>query len=139
MIHVSHEGIVPSASEESRTRYDVQVIAESSEVANESSYSTALQKTTCMWGDICGTGPGGVCTGPADGRADVAQDVVGLLDKFANINALPKAMADLEPGDNGANNGPDLKVNISRDVLYALEAFSGFSYPFTPGDPCGPG
>ncbi len=91
------------------------------------------------WGDICGPGPGGVCTGVADGSADVAQDVVGLLDKFANINAIQKARADIEPGDNGINNGPDFKVNIARDVLFALEAFSGFPYPFTPGDPCGPG
>ena len=30
---------------------------------------------------------------------------------------------------------PDFKVNVSRDVLFALEAFQGFSYPFTPGNP----
>ncbi len=78
------------------------------------------------------------CTGVADGSPDVAQDVLGLIGKFANINSLPKSRADIEPGDNGINNGPDFKVNIARDVLFALEGFQGFPYPFTPGDPCGP-
>lgn len=87
----------------------------------------------------CGLGPGGVCTGGPDGSVDVAQDVVGLLDKFANINALPKAMTDFEPGNDRIHDGPDLKVNISRDVLDALEAFGGLPYPFEPEGPlpCG--
>ena len=34
---------------------------------------------------------------------------------------------------------PDFMVNVSRDVLFALEAFQGFSYPFTPGNPCAAG
>lgn len=104
----------------------------------EGSFSTPLTMTQGKWSDICGPGPGGICTGVADGAADVAQDVVGLLDKFANKNAIQKARADIEPGDNDINNGPDFKVNIARDVLFTLEAFQGFPYPFTPGDPCGP-
>lgn len=95
--------------------------------------------TQAKWDDICGPGPGGACTGGPDGSADVAQDVVGLLDKFANISSLPKSRADIEPGDNGINNGPDLKVNVANDVLFALDAFAGAPYPFTPGNPCSPG
>ncbi len=75
----------------------------------------------------------------ADGSADVAQDVVGCLDKFANINSIQKARADIETGDDGINNGPDFKVNVASDVLFALDAFQGLVYPFAPGDPCGPG
>ncbi len=98
-----------------------------------------MELTTALWGDLCGLGPGGVCTGFPDGSTDVSQDVVGLLDKFANINSIQKARADIVPGDNGINNGPDFKVTIAGDTLFALDAFQGFPYPFTPGDPCGPG
>ncbi len=64
---------------------------------------------------------------------------LGLIDKFQNINALQKSRADLVPGDDGEHNGPDFKVTIIGDALFALDAFQGFAYPFTPGDPCGPG
>ncbi len=62
-----------------------------------------------------------------------------MIDKFQNINALQKSRADLVPGDDGTHNGPDFKVTIIGDALFALDAFQGFPYPFTPGDPCGPG
>ncbi len=42
-------------------------------------------------------------------------------------------------GDDGINNGPDFKVTIAADTLFALDASQGFPHPFTPGDPCGPG
>ncbi len=29
--------------------------------------------------------------------------------------------SDVEPGNNGSNYGPNFKVNIARDVLFALE------------------
>jgi hypothetical protein len=90
------------------------------------------------WGDVCGPGGGGACSGAADGTVDVTNDVLGVLDKFANVSRLQKARADLEPGDFGENNGPDFKVNVANDVLYCLEAFTGASYPFAPGDPCAP-
>ena len=77
----------------------------------------------------------GACAAVSDGRPNVPNDVLGLLNKFANINALEKARAANEPGDDGINNGPDLKVNISRDCLFILDAFRGFPYPFIPGDP----
>ena len=133
VVHLYHEGLVPDGV------YDVQAIVDGCSLQEESSYSTPLSVTQGKWGDVCGPGPGGVCTAVADGMVDITQDVVGLLDKFANINDIQKARADIEPGDNGINNGPDFKVNIARDVLFALEAFSGFPYPFEPGDPCRPG
>ncbi len=133
VVHLFHEGFVPDGV------YDVQVVDSSCSLQEEGSYSAPLTMTQALWGDICGSGPGGACTGVADGSADVAQDVLGLIDKFQNINALQKSRADLVPGDNGNNNGPDFKVTIAGDALFALDAFQGFPYPFTPGDPCGPG
>ncbi|MEE9295147.1 MAG: hypothetical protein V3W34_09350 [Phycisphaerae bacterium] len=133
VVHLFHEGFVPDGI------YDVQVVDGSCSLQEEGSYSTPLTMTQGKWGDICGPGPGGACTGVADGAADVAQDVLGLIDKFQNINALQKSMADLVPGDNGINNGPDFLVTIAGDTLFALDAFQGVPYPFTPGDPCGPG
>ncbi len=132
-VHVYHESVIPGGT------YEIQTIVDGCGLNIEGNYAAVQSMTQSKWGDVCGPGPGGVCTGLADGSADVAQDVVGLLDKFANINALSKSRTDIEPGDNGVNNGPDFKVNISRDVLFALEAFKGFPYPFEPGDPCAPG
>ncbi len=65
--------------------------------------------------------------------------MLGVLDTFANVDNLQKARADLEPGDDGASNGPDFKVNVANDVLYCLDAFTGAPYPFAPGSPCVPG
>ncbi len=115
------------------------ISSSSCSLQEEGSYSTPLTMTQGVWGDLCSDGPGGACTGVADGNPEVIQDVLGLIDKFQNINALQKSRADLVPGDNGINNGPDFKVTIAGDALFALDAFQGFSYPFTPGDPCGPG
>ncbi len=49
---------------------------------------------------------------------------------------LQKSRTDLVPGDDGIHNGPDFKVTIASDTLFALEAFQGNAYPFAPGDPC---
>ncbi len=73
------------------------------------------------------------CSGVADGTVDVANDVLGLLDKFANINDLQKARADIAPVE------VDFIIDVATDVLYCLDAFTGASYPFVPGDPCNPG
>ena len=133
VVHLFHEGFVPDGV------YDVQVVDSSCSLQAEASYSTPLRMTQGKWGDICGDGAGGACTGVADGNPEVVQDVLGLIDKFQNINALQKSRADLVPGDDGTHNGPDFKVTIIGDALFALDAFQGFAYPFTPGDPCGPG
>ncbi len=133
VIHLYHEGLVPSGV------YDVQVIDINCALQDEASYSAPLAMTQSKWGDVCGPGPGGACSAVADGITDVANDVLGVLDKFANVNNLQKARADLEPGDDGDSNGPDFKVNVANDVLYCLDAFTGAPYPFVPGDPCAPG
>ena len=95
--------------------------------------------TQTRWADVCGPGGGRACSQPPDWVVDVTNDVLGLLDKFANVKDLQKSQADLEAGDDGTNNGPDFKVNVANDVLYCLDAFTGAPYPFVPGDPCGPG
>ncbi len=69
---------------------------------------------------------------------DLENDVLGVLDKFANVNDLQKSRADLEPGYDGTNNAPDLKVTVANDVLFCLDAFTGAPYPFPPGDPSTP-
>ncbi len=132
-IHLYHEGIVPAGV------YDVQVVDSACSLNNEADFSTPLTMVQAAWGDICGPGGGGACSQPADGVVDVQNDVLGVLDKFANVIDLQKTRADLEPGDFGQNNGPDFKVNVANDVLYCLDAFTGAPYPFSPGDPCGAG
>ena len=119
--------------------YDVQVIDSMCSLDTEVAYSVPLTMTQSPWADVCGPGPDRACSGVADEIVDVANDVLGVLDKFANVNDLQKARADLEPGDDGANNGPDFKVNVANDVLFTLSAFGGAPYPFVPGDPCNPG
>ncbi len=137
VVHLYHEGLVPGGV------YNIQAVAQGCSLESEDSYSTSFTLTQAVWSDVCGPGPSGACSGPPDGVVDVTNDVLGVLDKFANIISLQKARADLEPGDDGVyggtNNGPDLKVNVANDVLYCLDAFTGAEYPFEPGDPCNPG
>jgi hypothetical protein len=143
-VHLYHEGLVPSMMLTppepiaSPAEYHIQVLDDTC-ADLEIFYSVPLVMEQSRWGDVCGPGPGGACTSVSDGVVDVANDVLGVLDKFANVNSLQKARADIEPGDDGFNNGPDFKVNVASDVLYCLDAFGGAPYPFAPGDPCSPG
>ncbi len=132
VVHLFHEGFVPQGV------YDIQLVDSSCPLQDEDSYSVPLTMTQARWGDVCGPGPGGACSAVADGSVDVQNDVLGVLGKFANTFPLQKARADIDPGDDGFNNGPDLKVNVANDVLFALDAFTGAPYPFAPGDPCRP-
>jgi len=125
-VQVRGEGIVPEAV------YELQAIRETCDLQAESHYSTSLQASTCLWGDIvedCTTTP----CGPPDGTIGVTTDVTAVLDKFKNEQGAPvKARCDIEP------NVLDLKINIS-DVSFVLDAFRGWSYPFEgpgPVDPC---
>ena len=133
MVHFYHEGLIPDGI------YDVQVIDNGCSLQDEAGYSVPLTMICSLWGDVCGPGAGGACSGASDGIVDVPNDVLGAVDKFANVNDLQKTRADLEPGDDGANNASDFKVNVANDVLFALDAFTGATYPFVPGDPCNPG
>ena len=136
VVHLYHEGIVPSGV------YDVQVVDPiGDQVAQpENCYSSPLTMTQAKWGDVCGPSlVEGACTAVSDGIADVTNDVLGALDKFTNVSLLQKARADIGPGDDGINNGPDFMVDVAIDVLRALAAFTGVPYPYQPGDPCEPG
>jgi hypothetical protein len=133
VVHLYHEGLVPQGV------YDVQVVDSICSLQQEASYSDPLTMTQARWADVCGPSEAGACTTPPDGTVDTANDVLGLLNKFANISVLQKARADLEPGDDGFNNGPDFLVNVANDVLLAIEAFTGAPYPFAPGGRCRPG
>lgn len=127
VVHLYHEGIVPGGI------YNVNAIDIACATDLESNYSLALPMYPSAWGDVCGPGQVGACTDPPDGTVDVQNDVLGVLDKFANVNALEKTRADIAP------QAPDLLVDVFTDVLYCLDAFTGAPFPFTPGaDPCPP-
>ncbi len=127
MAYVHHQALVPGGT------YALQTIIEGCGLMSEGNYSTPLTMTQGRWGDVCGPGPAGACSGNADGVVDVANDVLGVLAKFTNTLALRKASADVAPAT------PDRKVDVANDVLFCLDAFTGAPYPFVPGDPCNPG
>jgi hypothetical protein len=125
-IHVFHELIVPSGS------YEVRVMQETCDPTVAWHMSDGMNVLTSRWGDTvsdCATTP----CGPPDGSVNVTTDVTAILDKFKNLPGAPrKARCDLEPVE------PDQLINIT-DVTYALDAFLGLDYPFTPGStppPC---
>lgn len=125
LMQVYDEIVVPGAV------YEIQALPLVAPLS-EALFSPPLTVTTNRWGDVCGPGPGGACTGDPDQVVDVANDVCGVLEKFANSNNLQKAMADVD------HNEPDRKVSVSNDVLWVLDAFGGGSYPFSGPDPCWP-
>ena len=126
VLHVTNDEIVPGAV------YDVQAIDCDCEVDNEGDYSTPARITTSIWGDVVGTCAVIPCT-PPNGVVGIPTDVTAVLDKFKNLEGAPiKARCDIEPAR------PDLLVNIT-DVMFVLDAFRGFDYPFEPGPaPCSP-
>ena len=126
-VHVYHRAVVPGGT------YALQTINEGCGLTFDGNYSTALTMAQGRWGDVCGPGPEGACSGPPDGTVDVTNDVLGVLGKFANTLALRKASADVGPAT------PDNKVDVANDVLLTIAAFGGAPYPFAPDDPCNPG
>ncbi len=123
VVHVYHEALVPNGT------YVIDAITEQCDPLDDASFSRPFILTT-TWGDVCGPGPGGACTTPPDGVADVTNDVLGVLGKFTNTLALEKAIADIGPA------APDRAVDVASNVLLALEAFQGHPYPFTSQNPC---
>ncbi|UCC32271.1 MAG: hypothetical protein JSU86_08300, partial [Phycisphaerales bacterium] len=122
-VHVSHAGIVPDGD------YAIQAIDQACDSSVESDYSISLQVTTSIWGDIVSNCIVQPC-GPPDGVVNITTDVTAALDKFRNLPGTPmKARCDVEPDE------PDLLVNIS-DVMFILDAFRGFDYPFTGPQEC---
>lgn len=123
IVQVYHRNIIPGAV------YEIEVF----DIDNLSRPVTNRIGTTSRWGDVAGSFDATLGTwAPADGRVDIAIDVVSILDGFANSPGAPaKARTDLEPST------PDRKINIT-DLVVALDAFSGQPYPFAPGPaPCG--
>ena len=125
-VHICDEGIVPGGL------YEIQVIDASCEPSEKAGYSEPLAVKTSKWGDLikdCTTTP----CGPPDGIVNITTDVTAVLDKFKNLPGAPaKSRGDLEPSE------PDLRINIT-DVTACLNAFKGFSYPFSGppvDDPC---
>ena len=102
----------------------------------ESSFSTPLELTTSLWGDVadvfngCTILPSGYqdCWAPPDGDADF-DDITAVVDKFRNLpGALMKPRADLAP------KAPDRLIDFV-DIPWAVDAFRGLPYPFDgPGE-----
>lgn len=120
-VFITHEYVVPGGT------YHVQVMNSDCSPTMETTFSQPLELISARWGDVCGEydSGSGVWTAP-NGVVGVPTDIVALLEKFRNLpNAPIKARTDIEPLT------ADFIVNIS-DVMRALDAFRGFSYPFTP-------
>ena len=116
-ISVASDVIIPGGS------YAVQAIGQGCQMSGTPRFSVPLAIENPRWGDVVGSCSVSPCTAP-DGIVNVTSDVVSLLDKFQGLPGAPvKARADLEPGI------PDMILNIT-DVTWAIDAFSGGSYPF---------
>lgn len=122
-ISVSHLAVVPDGA------YSFQSINQVCDVSGEQHFAEALSVETSIWGDTvlnCITDP----CGPPNGQVDVVTDVVAILRKFQNLVGAPnKVRVDLHPDI------PNHTITII-DVTWAIQAFTGGSYPFAVADPC---
>ena len=87
---------------------------------------------TSLWGDLVGpfdsqTGQ----WGPPDGTVNIASDAVAMIETFQSLPGFTrKVRIDVSPAD------LDNAVTI-LDVVFVIDAFRGFGYPFEPGPrPC---
>ena len=125
-VYVRHEDIVPAGI------YQIQVVPGGSVAGAERRASDATEVVMSRWADVAAafnTDAGH--WGTPDGIVDVQTDVLAIVDKFAGRStALSKTRIDLEPAT------PDLIISV-MDMTLALDAFTGFAYPFSPGPaPC---
>jgi hypothetical protein len=125
-IHVYSEFIVPGGD------YAIQIVDQDSPVDVEGSFSDPLELSTSAYGDVCAPLPKNNYGqwGPPDDSPDITADVLAVKQKFGNQPGLTKARAEL--GGERSDPMVDLMVDISRDVLYAKEAFTRRPYPFPP-------
>ncbi len=138
VVHLFHEGIVPShmaagaGPVDYDAVYEVSAIDSSCPLNVATSYSPPVQILQAPWGDV-NTDVTQVPNGPPNESVGVGTDVVGLLNKFSNLpGAMQKARCDLLPCR------VDFVVGIS-DVVACLSAFSGGDYEDTCGSgQCGP-
>ena len=126
MVQVYHEYIIPGGE------YGVEFTADPGGPASHPQQSEPESVTMSRWGDLTGSfdEEGGFWTEP-DGTVDLVTDIVAVIDKFSNRpGAPPKARADLHPAL------PNQRIDM-LDVTFALGAFRGEPYPFSPdASPC---
>ena len=121
LIHVFSKFIVPGAA------FDVQVIDELCDPAQESAYSAALPVTTSLYGDVVGDCSESGCS-PPQGAVDF-DDISAIVDKFIGFpGALIKARSDITPET------VDFKVDFT-DIPDVVDAFLGLPYRYPPRDP----
>jgi len=135
IIHVYHEGIVPSAKGGIPAQYDIDVVEVGCIQMAPEDFSTFIRLEQSIWGD-CVKDTSTQPARPPDGSIGVTTDVTGVLDKFKNISnrqPLTSVRSDVAPKT------MDMKVGISDDVTLVLDAFKGANYPPPPfGDPSDP-
>lgn len=129
VVHAFHEGVIPGAT------YEIQSIELGWDITIEDNFSAPAELNTSRWGDVvrdCTTYP---CT-PPDGVVGIPTDITALVDKFRNVwGAIMQVRGDLVQFSGGPV--PDQRTSIV-DITQALDAFRGFTYPFSPGPPpCG--
>jgi hypothetical protein len=138
VVHLFHEGIVPShlasgaGPIDIEAVYEVSVIDSSCSMSDPNAYSIPAQLHQAGWGDVV-TSVATCPNWPPEESVSVVTDVVALLNKFSNLPcAVQKTRADLVPCR------VDFNIGIP-DVVAALGAFTGGDYEDTCGSgQCGP-
>ena len=108
--------------------YEVQLVDNGCDLADDDSFSPVLEVLNPVWGDIGGSfdPAASIWTAP-DGVVGIPTDILSMIDAFGNKPGNPtKLRADIEPCI------LDFKINIS-DITRALDGFRGLPYPFGPG------
>jgi hypothetical protein len=124
-VHAYSPFIVPGGN------YVIQIVNQGNPLDVEGSFSTPLQLSTSDYGDVC-SGPKNNYGewSPPDESADITTDVLAVKQKFGNQPGLTKTRAEL--GGDRSDPWVDFVIDISKDVLYAKEAFTRRPYPFPP-------
>ena len=130
-IHVHSPFIVPGGTYEIRTLDNRCPQVEVWDPA----ISPVLVLPTSEYGDLCAELPKNNQGqwGPWDGSPNITSDVLAVKQKFGNQPGLTKARAEI--GGERTDSAVDMMIDISRDVLYAKEAFTRRPYPFPPPPP----
>ncbi|MCH8966859.1 MAG: hypothetical protein IID43_04210, partial [Planctomycetes bacterium] len=106
--------------------YLIEAIAQGSDIADASNYSTPLElRTVAVWGDMTGGTSGNVAL-PPDGSPGFL-DILHQVKRFKGKGKATTAWLDLEP------DVPDRGVGF-LDMLQGVNGFKNQPYPFV--DPC---